>query len=101
MLYVKRVHIEKFIRGREYALIKGGEGKIDYLLDGEVEGSLLVTLKEGRATKARGGAKKTAKKVRARSASPAKIEFDLEEADWVGITEKCFLDLGADDGHPG
>lgn len=34
--YAKKVHIQKFIRDREYELIKGKEGKIDYLLEGDV-----------------------------------------------------------------
>ena len=32
MLYGKRIHIDKFIRNREYQLIKDKAGKIDLLL---------------------------------------------------------------------
>jgi topoisomerase IV subunit A len=38
--YGKRIRIEKFIRNREYALIKGKAGKIDLILPGDVQGKL-------------------------------------------------------------
>ena len=38
--YGKRVHIEKFIRNREYQLIKGKLGKVDLLLESDVQGKL-------------------------------------------------------------
>ena len=41
----KRIKIEKFIRNREYKLIKDKAGKIDYLLAPETTGELLMTLK--------------------------------------------------------
>jgi topoisomerase-4 subunit A len=36
--YAKRIHIERFTRGREYELIKGRSGRIDHLLDGDATG---------------------------------------------------------------
>jgi topoisomerase-4 subunit A len=36
----KRIRIEKFIRNKEYHLIKGKEGKIDLLLPGDAQGTL-------------------------------------------------------------
>jgi topoisomerase-4 subunit A len=36
----KRIKIEKFIRNKEYQLIKGKEGKIDHLLSGDAQGML-------------------------------------------------------------
>jgi topoisomerase-4 subunit A len=38
--YGKRVHIHKFIRNREYQLIKGKAGRVDFLLPGDAKGSL-------------------------------------------------------------
>ena len=38
--YGKRIRIEKFIRNREYALIKGKAGKIDLILPGDAQGKL-------------------------------------------------------------
>ncbi|MDG2333650.1 MAG: DNA topoisomerase IV subunit A [Myxococcota bacterium] len=38
--YGKRIRIEKFIRNREYQLIKGKEGKLDLLLEGDAQGTL-------------------------------------------------------------
>jgi topoisomerase-4 subunit A len=38
--YGKKVHIKAFIRDREYELIKGREGRIDLLLEGESEDSV-------------------------------------------------------------
>jgi hypothetical protein len=35
--YAKLVHIERYIRDKEYELIKNKEGKIDFLFVGEVE----------------------------------------------------------------
>ncbi len=40
--YGKRIRIEKFIRNREYALIKGKVGKIDMILPGDAQGKLLM-----------------------------------------------------------
>ena len=40
--YGKRIRIEKFIRNREYALIKGKAGKIDMILPGDAQGKLLM-----------------------------------------------------------
>ena len=40
--YGKRIRIEKFIRNREYALIKGKAGKIDLILPGDAQGKLLM-----------------------------------------------------------
>ncbi|MDE0884271.1 MAG: DNA topoisomerase IV subunit A [Myxococcota bacterium] len=38
--YGKRIRIEKFIRNREYQLIKGKAGKLDLLLEGDAQGTL-------------------------------------------------------------
>jgi len=38
--YGKRIRIEKFIRNRAYQLIKGKEGKVDLLLEGDAQGTL-------------------------------------------------------------
>jgi hypothetical protein len=38
--YGKRVRIEKFIRNREYQLIKGKQGKVDLLLESDAQGKL-------------------------------------------------------------
>ncbi|MCS5636027.1 MAG: DNA topoisomerase IV subunit A [Myxococcota bacterium] len=38
--YGKRVRIEKFIRNREYQLIKGKQGKVDLLLESDARGKL-------------------------------------------------------------
>jgi topoisomerase-4 subunit A len=38
----KRVHIEKYIRNREYSLIKGEKGRIDKLWEGYVDGKLTL-----------------------------------------------------------
>jgi len=40
--YAKKVHIKRFIRDREYELIKGKAGKIDYLLPGYVDNTVTV-----------------------------------------------------------
>jgi topoisomerase-4 subunit A len=40
--YGKRIHIEKFIRNREYQLIKDKAGKLDLLLDGDAKGTLTL-----------------------------------------------------------
>jgi topoisomerase-4 subunit A len=53
--YGKRIRIEKFIRNREYQLIKGKAGKIDLLLDGDIQGRLqmdFVPAKRQRVKKA-------------------------------------------------
>ena len=38
--YAKQIRIEKFIRGREYKLIKDKAGKVDLLLEGAEKGTL-------------------------------------------------------------
>ncbi len=53
--YGKRIRIEKFIRNREYQLIKGKAGKIDLLLAGDIQGKLqmnFVPAKRQRVKKA-------------------------------------------------
>lgn len=53
--YGKRVRIEKFIRNREYQLIKGKAGKLDLLLAGDAQGTLkldFVPAKRQRVKKA-------------------------------------------------
>jgi topoisomerase-4 subunit A len=40
--YAKRFHIEKFIRNKEYALIKDKAGKLDLLLSPDVAGKLTI-----------------------------------------------------------
>ncbi len=53
--YGKRVRIEKFIRNREYHLIKGKAGKLDLLLAGDAQGTLkldFVPAKRQRVKKA-------------------------------------------------
>jgi topoisomerase-4 subunit A len=53
--YGKRIRIEKFIRNREYQLIKGRGGKIDLLLAGDIQGKLqmnFVPAKRQRVKKA-------------------------------------------------
>jgi topoisomerase IV subunit A len=65
--YGKRVHILKFIRDREYELIKGKEGKIDMLLPGDAMGQIHLKYVP-------------AKRQRVREA-----EFDLQELDFIGV----------------
>ena len=43
MAYGKRIHIHKFIKGREYRLIKGPRGKLDLLLPAEHPGRVHMT----------------------------------------------------------
>jgi len=43
--FAKRIKIEKFIRNREYKLIKDKAGKLDYLLGPETKGEVLMTLR--------------------------------------------------------
>jgi topoisomerase-4 subunit A len=43
MAYGKRVHIKRFIRDREYELIKDKEGRIDYLQPVDASGNLHLT----------------------------------------------------------
>lgn len=42
-MYAKRVHIHKFIRNKEYELIKDKAGKVDLLLAGDAQGTLDMT----------------------------------------------------------
>ena len=44
--WAKKVHILKFINNREYELIKGREGKVDFLLEGDVTDTVHCTYKK-------------------------------------------------------
>jgi len=68
--YAKRVHIQKFIRDKEYELIKGKEGRIDYLFDGECRDSLTLHFVPRKRQRVLEG------------------QFDLGELEHVGVTAR-------------
>ena len=68
--YAKRVHIEKFIRGREYHLIKEKAGKVDLLVAPERAGKLQVEF------------------VPAPRQRVKKASFDLTQLEPVGVTAR-------------
>ncbi len=68
--WAKKVHIHKFIKDREYELIKDKKGKIDLLIPGDVQGPIRVQFapaKRQRVTEA---------------------DFDLTEVEFSGVTAK-------------
>jgi topoisomerase IV subunit A len=65
--FCKKVHILKFVRGREYELIKGRQGKVDLLLGGDAGGILRCVF---------------SKQKRARV---TECEFDLDTVEFGGV----------------
>jgi topoisomerase-4 subunit A len=66
----KKVHIKAFIRDREYELIKGKEGRVDYLIPGDCNDTIhvdFVPLKRQRVHEA---------------------EFDLSVLEFIGVTAR-------------
>ena len=53
--YAKRFKIEKFIRNKEYQLIKGEKGKLDLLIPPESAGVLALTFKPAPRQRVKGG----------------------------------------------
>ena len=70
MAYAKRIHIEKFIRGREYHLIKEKAGKVDLLVAPEQAGTLHLEF------------------VPAPRQRVSKGNYDLGELEPVGVTAR-------------
>jgi topoisomerase-4 subunit A len=66
----KKVHIRAFIRDREYELIKGKEGRVDYLIPGDCNDTIHVTFAP-------------AKRQRVHEA-----EFDLSILEVIGVTAR-------------
>jgi len=65
--FAKKVHIQRFTRGREYELIKNREGKIDQIHEGEVGGTVHMDF------------------VPAKRQRLKEVDFDLGELDFCGI----------------
>jgi len=70
LAYGKRVRIERFIRNKEYALIRDKAGKVDLLLPGTAAGKLWLRFAP-------------AKRQRVTEAT-----FDLAKLDWTGVTAR-------------
>jgi len=70
LAFGKRVRIERFIRNKEYALIKDKAGKVDLLLPGTAAGKLWLRFAP-------------AKRQRVTEAT-----FDLAKLDWTGVTAR-------------
>ncbi|MDJ0766474.1 MAG: DNA topoisomerase IV subunit A [Myxococcota bacterium] len=68
--YAKQIHIKKFIRDREYYIIKDKAGSIDYLLKGSVGGTVELSL------------------VPAKRQRVKQVVFDLDELEPVGISAR-------------
>jgi topoisomerase-4 subunit A len=68
--YGKKIHIKKFIRDREYELIKGRAGKIDFLVPGHDAGYLNL------------------KFVPAKRQRVTEVSFDLSELETIGVTAR-------------
>ncbi len=68
--YGKKIHLKRFVRDREYELIKDKAGKLDYLIPEHAEGAVrldFVPAKRQRVTRA---------------------HFDLNELDVIGVTAR-------------
>ncbi len=68
--YAKKVHILKFIREKEYEFIKGKQGKVDLLLDGDAHDDLILYFVPK-------------KRQRVNEAS-----FDLGDLEYIGVTAR-------------
>lgn len=68
--YAKKVHIHKFIKDREYELIKDKKGKVDLLIPGDAQNTIKVHFAP-------------AKRQRVKEA-----EFDLAELEFIGPSSK-------------
>jgi topoisomerase-4 subunit A len=68
--YGKRIHIQKFVRNREYQLIKDKQGKVDLLLDPAAAGTLTLSFVP-------------APRQRSKSA-----KFDLQKLEKIGVAAK-------------
>jgi topoisomerase IV subunit A len=68
--FAKKVHIAKFVRDREYELIKGKRGKLDLLLDGDADDLLQLKFVPKKRQRVNEG------------------EFDLSELDYSGVTTR-------------
>ena len=68
--FAKLIHITRYIRDKEYELIKAKEGKIDYLFEGEVEHRIHMTFAPMKGQRVK------------------EAEFDLFEIDYSGLTAR-------------
>ena len=70
MAYAKKIHIQRYTRGREYELIKGRKGRVDHLIEGDCDQGVHIT-------------HVAVPRLRVKTA-----EFDLSELDFCGVTAK-------------
>jgi len=68
--FAKKVHIHKFIRDKEYELIKGKEGKIDFLIPGETLDALKLSF------------------VPKKRQRVSELEFELASLELTGVTAR-------------
>ncbi len=68
--YAKKIHIQKFIRDREYELIKGKKGKIDQLLPIEIKDTVQLNFVPAKYQRVKEGF------------------FDLSELEVIGVTAR-------------
>lgn len=68
--YAKKIHIKKFIRDREYELVKGKKGKLDFLIDGHVDNPLHLKFTPAKRQRV------------------TETTFNLSELDVIGVTAR-------------